>query len=137
MLKPALFCVVICDMVSVVCSVILLLSWFRTSWCRADLLSVVVSAAKAGLFLNCDVILFVRICSCSAWKAALLSNEIALARSSASDMLAMLFEILVETGVRVCMVFVLVVVDWCVLVNPSLMGCKLVLDVVLVVCVVV
>ena len=52
-------------------------------------------------------------------------------------MLARLFAMLAETGVRVCMVLVLVVVDWCVLANPSLTGCKLVLDVVLVVCVVV
>ena len=52
-------------------------------------------------------------------------------------MLARLFVMLAETGVRVCMVCVLVVVDWCVLVNPSLTGCKLVLDVVLVVWVVV
>ena len=101
----------ICDIVSVVWSVILLLSWFRTSSRKADLVSLVVSVAKAGLFLNWELILFVRICSCSAWYAALLSNVIALSRSAASDILAMSFVSLAETGVRVCMVFVLVVVD--------------------------
>ena len=66
-----------------------------------------------------------------------LSTTIAFASSWASVMLARLFAMLAETGVRVCIVFVLVVVDWCVLAKPALTGCKLVLDVVLVVWVVV
>ena len=111
MLKFGLICVVICDVVSVVSIVILFLSWLRTSSCRADLLLLVLSVAKMGTSLSCDLIWSAMIWYCSASMADALLTAIAFASSCAPVMLARLVAILAETGVRVCIVFVFVVVE--------------------------
>ena len=101
----------ICDVVSVVSIVTLFLSWLMTSSCRADLLLLVLSSAKMGTFLRCDLIWSVIIWYVSAWMAAVLSTTIAFASSSAPVMLARLVAMPAEIGVRVCIVFVFVVVE--------------------------
>ena len=71
----------------------------------------VLSVAKMGSSLNCALIWSVRIWYCSASMADPLLTLSAFASSWASVMLARLVAMLAETGVRVCIVFVFVVVE--------------------------